>query len=438
MKIAMLTNNYKPFLGGVPISAERQAKELVKLGHEVTVFAPEYEGELPEGQDHLDENGIRIFRYRTSARCMENGMVYPRLILKEITKVFEEESFDLIHTHHPMFVGMTALYLGRKYQLPVIYTYHTRYEDYLHYIGFLKPEGKGRILKQQLLKLGRNVVVPEFMRWFTNQCDLVLAPTAGMQKRIRENGTKTPMAVFPTGLEEVFYLERPEEAGEIRRNYMGEQDGYMFCTAGRLEEEKNPHFLLKGIRKLKEKMDKTFFRVLLIGNGSMTEELKTEAKALGIEEEIVFVGKVPNEQLNCYLQACDAFLFTSKSETQGIVLAEAFAAGLPVVAVEASGVEDIVEDGVNGFRTAEDIDMWTDKILEMLNQREEMSRRAKVTASGYRSVRLAVYEELLYRQCIAAKVKESAGEYEEELGYEYKEDRTEHAADGVFRIFKAS
>ena len=197
MKIAMLTNNYKPFLGGVPISAERQAKELVKLGHEVTVFAPEYDGELPEGEDHFDENGIRIFRYRTSARCMENGMVYPRLILKEITKVFEEESFDLIHTHHPMFVGMTALYLGRKYQLPVIYTYHTRYEDYLHYIGFLKPEGKGRILKQQLLKLGQNVMVPEFMRWFTNQCDLVLAPTAGMQKRIRENGTRTPMAVFP-------------------------------------------------------------------------------------------------------------------------------------------------------------------------------------------------------------------------------------------------
>ena len=91
MKIAMLTNNYKPFLGGVPISAERQAKELVKLGHEVTVFAPEYDGELPEGEDHFDENGIRIFRYRTSAR------------------VSEEESFDLIHTQPPMLVGMTAL-----------------------------------------------------------------------------------------------------------------------------------------------------------------------------------------------------------------------------------------------------------------------------------------------------------------------------------------
>ena len=445
MKIAMLTNNYKPFLGGVPISAERQAKELVKLGHEVTVFAPEYDGELPEGEDHFDENGIRILRYRTSARCMENGMVYPRLILKEITKVFEEESFDLIHTHHPMFVGMTALYLGRKYQLPVIYTYHTRYEDYLHYIGFLKPEGKGRILKRQLLKLGQNVVVPEFMRWFTNQCDLVLAPTAGMQKRIRENGTRTPMAVFPTGLEETFYQEHPKEAGEIRRKYMGGQqnvsgrtDGYMFCTAGRLEEEKNPHFLLKGIRKLKEKMDGTFFRVLLIGNGSMTEELKAEAKELGIEDEVVFVGKVPNEKLNCYLQACDAFLFTSKSETQGIVLAEAFAAGLPVVAVEASGVEDIVENGVNGFRTAEDVEIWTDKILEMLDKREEMSRRAKVTAAGNRSARLAMYEELLYRQCIAEKAKETSEAYEEEMDNEYKEDRTEHTAGGVFRIFKAS
>ena len=168
----------------------------------------------------------------------------------------------------------------------------------------------------------------------------------------------------------------------------------------------------------------------------MTEELKAEAKKLGIEEEIVFVGKVPNEKLNCYLQACDAFLFTSKSETQGIVLAEAFAAGLPVVAVEASGVEDIVENGVNGFRTAEDVEIWADKILEMLDKREEMSERAKVTAAGYRSARLAMYEELLYRQCSVAK--ESAGEYEEEMDYEYKEDRTEHTAGGVFRIFKAS
>ena len=325
MKIAMLTNNYKPFLGGVPISAERQAKELVKLGHEVTVFAPEYDGELPEGEDHFDENGIRIFRYGTSARCMENGMVYPRLILKEITKVFEEESFDLIHTHHPMFVGMTALYLGRKYQLPVIYTYHTRYEDYLHYIGFLKPEGKGRILKQQLLKLGQNVVVPEFMRWFTNQCDLVLAPTAGMQKRIRENGTRTPMAVFPTGLEETFYQEHPKEAGEIRRKYMGGQqnvsgrtDGYMFCTAGRLEEEKNPHFLLNGIRKLKEKIGRNIFQGA--PDRKRKHDGRTESgseKTSGSKKRSCLSEKFRMKSMNCYLQACDAIFIYVKIRDTG-------------------------------------------------------------------------------------------------------------------------
>lgn len=438
MKIAMLTNNYKPFLGGVPISVERQAKELVKLGHEVTVFAPEYDGELPEGTDHFDENGIRIFRYKTSSKCMENGMVYPRMVLKEITDVFKNETFDLIHTHHPMFVGMTALYLGRRYQLPVVYTYHTRYEDYLHYIGFLNPEGTGRYWKNQLLKVGKNVVVPEFMRWFTNQCDLVLAPTAGMQKRIRENGTRTSMAVFPTGLETSFYEEHPAEAKKIRREYLGNRDGYLFCTAGRLEEEKNPHFFLKGIKRLKEKMNGTFFKVLMIGNGSMTEALKKEAKELGIEEEIIFAGKVPNEILNQYLQACDAFLFTSKSETQGIVLAEAFAAGLPIVAVEASGVEDIVENGMNGFRTAEDAEIWTDQILAMLKQREKMSERAKVTAAGYRSTQLAAYEEMLYRQCIAAKENEASWRYEEDVDYEYQKDRAEHTSGGIFRIFKTS
>ena len=150
------------------------------------------------------DNGIRIIRFRTGKRCMENGMVYPRVILKEITQVFAEEHFDLIHTHHPMFVGPTALYLGRKYQLPVIYTYHTRYEDYLHYLDFLQENQSFPNLRKWMLKKGRETIVPRYMRWFTNQCDLILAPTAGMQKRIRGNETKVSTAVFPTGAGDLF------------------------------------------------------------------------------------------------------------------------------------------------------------------------------------------------------------------------------------------
>ncbi len=433
MKIAMLTNNYKPFVGGVPISVERQAEELVKLGHDVTVFAPEYteKGSAVDGRDEEYDHGIRIVRFRTGKRCMENGMVYPKLILREITKVFEKETFDLIHTHHPMFVGPTALYLGKKYSLPVIYTYHTRYEDYLHHLDFFQ-EGKGNsALRRKALQLGREQIVPRYMRWFTNRCDLVLAPTAGMQKRMRENGTYASTAVFPTGLTEEFYLEYPDEAQEIRKTYLPD-GGRLFCTTGRLEEEKNPRFLLEGIIKLKEKMAEPF-QVLMIGDGSLRTELERETKEMGIEDVVRFPGNIPNDQVNRYLQASDVFLFASKSETQGIVLAEAFAAACPIVAVDASGVEDIVENGVNGFKTTEDVDVWSDKVLEVLENRKYMKGRAKITAAGYRASRLAIYEEMLYGQCIVKK----AG-VQEEMRYEYEEDRTENAERRILGVFKVS
>lgn len=437
MKIAMLTNNYKPFIGGVPISVERQAKELVKLGHEVTVFAPEYKAyqtaaEQTEGRAAEYEEGVRIIRFRTGKRCMENGMVYPRMILKEIMQVFAEESFDLIHTHHPMFAGPTALYLGRKYDLPVIYTYHTRYEDYLHYLAFLQENQSFPNLRKWILKMGREVIVPGYLRWFTNQCDLILAPTAGMQKRIRANGTKVPAMVFPTGLEEAFYQEYPEEAQKIRKQYLP-NGGRLFCTTGRLEEEKNPHFLLAGIARLKEKMDEPF-QVLLIGDGSMRKLLEREAEELGIADVVQFLGNISNDKVNRYLQASDVFLFASKSETQGIVLAEAFAAGCPIVAVDASGVEDIVENGINGFATAEDTEVWSDRALEALLHLETMGRQAKLTASGYRAGRLAVYEETIYERA----VRENKEERQEKSGYGYQDDGAKHASERIFRLFKTS
>lgn len=433
MKIAMLTNNYKPFVGGVPISVERQAEELVKLGNEVTVFAPEYIEETVFAPEYIEETGeqmqgIRVIRYGVCHTRMENGMVYPKWIQPEILQVFETEDFDLIHTHHPMFVGPTALYLGQKYQLPVVYTYHTRYEEYLHYIGLFQENRSFPKWRKRLLKIGQRKIVPTYMRWFTNQCDLVLAPTAGMQRRIRENGTSVPIAVFPTGLADGFYQEYPEEAADIRRKYLP-GGGYLFCTTGRLEEEKNPHFLLKGIRKLKERMTEPF-RVLLLGDGSMRKELEIEVRQLGISEMVHFVGNIENEKLNRYLQACDVFLFASKSETQGIVLAEALASGCPVVAVRASGVEDLVKNGVNGFLTEEEETVWAEKVIEAAHL--GMKEQARKSAYAYRASGLAIYEEMLYRQCIAAKQRQ---EREDE---EYETNRKKHASEVVSGISKAS
>ena len=427
MKIAMLTNNYKPFVGGVSISVERLTKELRKQGHEVTVFAPDYGFDPEYGQ--VKEEGV--IRFQVTRHKMENGMVYPKLISREVRKAFEEQQFDCIHVHQPMFVGTQALYLGRKYQIPVIYTYHTRYEDYLHYIPLFKEEQAGR-WRKELIRLGKEYVVPGYMRWFTNQCDLVFAPTPGMQNRIRENGTEVPMAVMPTGLDDSFYLEDKEKTRAIRRTYLGdEKSGHLFCSVSRLEEEKNPVFLLKGIRCLKEKLPFSF-RVLLLGEGSMRNELEILAGRMGLEDTVVFLGNIPNEDVKQYLYASELFLFASKSETQRIVLEEAMAAGNPVVAVRASGAEDLIKNGINGCMTEEDVEIWSTKAAELIQNPDygQICMEARKTAESYRASRLALHAELLYRQCMDRK---------EEIGYERETNSgKKHSAASVFRLFKAS
>ena len=382
MKIAMLTNNYKPFVGGVPISVERLAKELRKQGHKVT------------------------------RQKMENGMVYPKLVSREIWKGFKEHEFDCIHVHQPMFVGTQALYLGRKYQIPVIYTYHTRYEDYLHYIPFFREEQAG-MWRKKLIWFAKETVIPEYMKWFTNKCDLIFAPTPGMQNRIRENGTEVSMAVLPTG-------------------YLGEEkNGHLFCSVSRLEEEKNPIFLLNGIRCLKEKLPFSF-RVLLLGEGSMRKELEVLAEQMGLSDTVVFLGNISNEDVKQYLYASELFLFASKSETQGIVLEEAMAAGNPIVAVRASGVEDVVKNGINGYMTEEDVEIWSDKAAELIQSPDyrQVCMEARKTAESYRASRLAAHAETLYRQCMERK---------EEMRYEeHTKSGKEHSAASVFRLFKTS
>lgn len=426
MRIAMLTNNYRPFVGGVPVSVERQAQELVKLGHDVTVFAPHY-GDTREEREAVlrgDEAALeRVVRYRTQWKKMDNGMVYPALFPAEVTRVFERETFDCIHVHHPMFVGPLGVKLGKRYGIPVIFTCHTRYEDYLHYIPAFRVDGKSSAVKKRAVEWIRTKVIPSYIRWFADQCDLVLAPSAGMQRVLRGYGMKSRSAVFPTGLEDRFFTPSPERASQIREKW-GQGKKYLLVTVSRLEKEKNYGFLLRGIAEIRRKIGDDF-HVLILGDGSQKPELKVRASILGLQDTVTFVGNVPNEEVRDYLAAADLFLFVSTSETQGIVLAEAFAAGTPVVAVRAVGTDDIIEDGVNGCLTEESEEEWADRAAGVLlgSRREQMGKAARAAAENYRASRLANYEEMLYNQCICEK--------RAEVCYEPEEDRAEHSAMAV-------
>ncbi len=441
MKIAMLTNNYRPFVGGVPISVERQAQELVKLGHEVTVFAPMY-GDTEEEQQKVlraDEDAPeRVVRYHTQKNKMANGMVYPAVLPTEITEVFADEIFDVIHIHHPMFVGPLGIRLGKKYGIPVIFTCHTRYEDYLHYIPALRVYDHSPVCKKKAVRWIREKVIPAYIKWFADQCDLVLSPSAGMRQILRGYGMKSASAVFPTGLEDGFFKRNATRAAEIRREY-GKGKKHLLVTVSRLEREKNYGFLLRGIADVRRKAGDDF-HVLIVGDGSQKAELKVRASLLGIQDIVTFVGNIPNEEVKDYLNAADLFMFASTSETQGIVLAEAFASGTPVVAVRAVGTDDIIENGVNGFLTEEEEETWADRVAEVLSDEsrlKEMGRAALDSAENYRASTLAIYEEMLYNQCVGAKrteLKRAAGLLEraqdrkEETGYGTEEDRSEYPA----------
>ena len=428
MKIAMLTNNYRPFVGGVPVSVERQAQELTRLGHQVTVVAPMY-GDDEEARSRVleqdERSPERVVRYRTQKMKMPNGMVYPSFRPEEVFAIFERETFDCIHVHHPVFAGIWALSLGKKYDIPVIYTYHTRYEDYLHYIPFFREKEERRHIRNRFTDWVKGSVIPSYMKWFCSQCDLVVAPSAGMLQVIRRQGVSVPAAVMPTGLDASFYRSDDGRAEEIREQYAKGRK-HLLVTVSRLEREKNYGFLLRGIAEIEKRLGDDF-HVLIIGDGSQMGELKVRASILGIRDKVTFMGNVPNAQVKDYLNAADLFLFASRSETQGIVLAEALAAGCPVVAVHATGADDVVRNGVNGFLTAEDESVWAEKAAEALRPENlgRMREAARSDADNYRASRLAIYAEMLYNQCVLRKG---------ENGYERSEDRGGHVAAAVRKV----
>ena len=369
MKIAMMTNSYKPYIGGVPISIERLSEGLRANGHEAVVFAPNYK------EQETEEN---VIRYHSVIKGIVNGFSVPNSFDPGIEKQFKAGKFDVIHVHHPMLIGRTARYLSKKYDVPVCFTYHTRYEQYLHYIKAPFLEG----------------VIPNYVNQYINGCDMVFAPTYSTQAYLEEIGSEVKIAVLPTGLDTQSFETNTEEAAELRKTLLdGKQ--HLFCTVARLAKEKNLDFLFRVLAKRKQNHGSDF-RFAIVGEGPYQKQLHSLAEELKLQEEIIFVGKVPNEQVKNYCKAADLFLFSSLSETQGIVLLEAMATATPVLAVKASGVRDIVVNGRNGYMTYLSEIEFESKLDDLLRQdRAHLEKGALETAGKYEmreiAMRAAVY-----------------------------------------------
>lgn len=384
MKIAMMTNNYKPFIAGVPVSIERLTKSLRALGHEAVVFAPSYE----EQEDEED-----VVRYKALLRGVACGFSVPNSLDLKIERSFREGNFDVIHVHHPMLIGRTAQYLSWKYHVPLVFTYHTRYEQYLHYVGLS----------------GLKRIMPSYVKSYTKSCDMVFAPTPMMKEYLEQIGIMGPIRVVPTGLQGDSFYPDEQKALAIRRQLVGDNK-YLFCTVARLAKEKNLEFLLESMSLFKETCG-SCFRLALIGDGPERGNLEKKAESLGLSREIIFLGKIPNQDVKDYCHASDLFLFTSLSETQGIVLLESMAAGTPVLALRGSGTRDVVVNGINGYMTEASRAEFADKLMDILERKEiEFLRQGAVkTAENYSSEKIARLAESAYIEAVYNRVLKDNG-----------------------------
>lgn len=335
----MLTNTYAPHVGGVARSVERFSEALRRRGHAVKIIAPEFDalgGASDSSDSQAADDVIRVpALQRFNGSDFSVRLPLPGL-LDEPVSAFAPE---VLHTHHPFLLGDTAVRLAADFNLPLVFTHHTLYERYTHYVGTRAPAMK-RFASQLSTE-------------FANLCDQVIAPSESIARLMRRRGVLTPIQVVPTGIDaEAFAQAATPKAGQSLRKSLGvPEKALVLGHVGRLAAEKNLVFLCKAlaafVNQAENKARSAY--VLIAGQGPMEPRLRRLFTQAGVSDRVHWLGVLQGEALAAAYAAMDLFVFASRTETQGMVLAEAMAAGTPVLAVDAPGAREIVRDGVNGM-----------------------------------------------------------------------------------------
>ena len=359
MRVGLFTNNYLPFRGGVTTAVETLRQGLEAQGHPAWVFAP------ASSAPHDDP--AFVFRYPSVPAPTYPGFALPLPFSRRWSRAARELDLDIFHAQHPFLLGVTARRLARSQGRPLVFTYHTRYEKYAHYVPLPEP-----LVASLAVRLASR---------FAASADLVIAPSARIAESLADLGVRAPIAVIPTGVP--LELFRPGDRGEARRTLGLDEDAPLCLYVGRLDREKSVERVIGAFGSIALAVSGA--RLLLVGQGSHEAALKRLAAASPASEAIRFAGSVAREELPPYYQAADLFLFSSETETQGLVLAEAHACGLPAVAVRASGVDEVVRDGETGLLTKADVEELADAAIGLLldaSRRGVMALAARALAAS--------------------------------------------------------
>ena len=352
MNILMMTNTYFPMVGGVEQSVHSFSEEFRSLGHDVLIVTPAFGGAPKEEPGVIRINAIQKFKGTVfSVNFPVSGL---------LTRLMKEFVPDMVHSHCPFFMGDFALRLSRQHAIPLVFTYHCMFEQYVHDWP-IQNEG----VKRFMVKLAAG---------YANLVDQVIVPSESVQDILLKRGVKTPMEVIPTGVNAERFSKGDGKA--FRQRNQIPLDALVVGHAGRLAPEKNLEFLANCMVELLKKDPRV--HALIVGKGPSEKMIKDAFVKAGLEKRLHLTGVLQYQHLVDAYFAMDVFAFASLSETQGIVLIEAMAAGLPVVALDAPGVREVIEDYHNGRLLNEmDQQSFVDALIWALSRTPEELQTTK-------------------------------------------------------------
>ncbi len=350
LHVSMWTDSYYPYISGVTRAVATMRDTLFSMGHQVSVFCPDYPDVEEEDQ---------VFRF-PSIQSPTNRDFYVALPLSLKAYVhFASPLPDVVHIHSPFNLGKHGMNLARWKSIPVVFTYHTMYGMYSHYIPVLG--GKvSKVIEDAAFRVARTA-------------DVVITPSMSMASYLKEHNAGVKVCAIPNGIAlEQFRSGDPhflERRCDLPRHVP------VVLTCGRLGAEKNLNVLLDAFFRVQKKVPDAC--LVFVGDGPLKPALMDHAKALGIENHVYFAGSVHPSQMAHVYAGAHVFLFTSLTDTQGLVLVEAKAAGVPAVAVAALGPKDMIKDGIDGYLGPNDPDKIAELTVYLLKHPSVLERMSQ-------------------------------------------------------------
>ena len=394
MRIGIFSEAYTPYISGLVTSEVMLKKALEKLGHEVYIVT----ANLTSFKYDYDEKErvLRIPGIPTGIYDSRLTSFYPLPAVKRI----KSWKLDVIHSQTEFAIGTFARIIAKQNNIALVHTYHTMYEDYIHYVT------RGHFEKSS------KKIVEYFTKFYceTTATELIV-PTTKTYKLFKEKyNFEKNIHIIPTGIEiERFYKENINKTDiqDLRKTLHLSKKDYVILFVGRLGQEKNVEFLINAHKKLVEKNPN--LKLIIVGDGPDKETYEEMTKDLNLTKNIIFTGKAEWEDIPYYYHCADVFATASKTETQGLTVIEAMASELVPVCIKDEAFESMVTDELNAliFKTEEEYIKSIERLYNNKKEYQQLSNQARIQAEQYSSRFYAERVLNVYNRAIKSKKEET-------------------------------